>query len=286
VTVDVTTDSAVTSPAPVLRSAGVTVRPSSRTTAISSIRPASGRVATSISSSWWPRTTTTSPTCNDAVAVHPIVLPAAAIATTATAPWATRADTDAPARTTSRPHHAEARARNGAANVTKKTGSTTRGDAPAVMSAAGTNVPSATTNAAPPSRATGGDAHARTPSTAGWRLIATTSAPTASVRPPRRNQPTSLASANACCETVVPERVMKLPAPAASAATTTSTDVMRSRRACTAATATSHGIKAAFSIGSHAQKPPHPSSSYAQRAPLRSPAPRRTRARHVQRRRS
>ena len=43
---------------------------------------------------------------------------------------------------------------------------------------------------------------------------------------------------------------------------------------CTKAVSTSHGIKPAFSTGSHAQNPPHPSIVYAHQPPSSRPEPR------------
>ena len=48
--------------------------------------------------------------------------------------------------------------------------------------------------------------------------------------------------------------------------------------------ATSHGMSAAFSTGSHAYQPPQPTSSYAHFAPSRMPNPRLVHANSVQRR--
>ena len=53
---------------------------------------------------------------------------------------------------------------------------------------------------------------------------------------------------------------------------------------CRKAVATSHGISAAFSTGSQAQKPPQPTSVYAQCAPSSIPMPRKPHDASVQRR--
>jgi hypothetical protein len=89
--------------------------------------------------------------------------------------------------------------------------------------------------------------------------------------------------AKACTELAWPERVRYTPsndvvhaAPTRPAATRPSRPV----RSCIWATCRNavviiHGIRAAFSTGSHAQNPPQPNSTYAQRAPASMPTARR-----------
>src|SRR5262245_50123734 len=53
---------------------------------------------------------------------------------------------------------------------------------------------------------------------------------------------------------------------------------------CRNAVQVSQGIRDAFSTGSQAQYPPHPSSTYAHQPPRRTPVPRKNQERIVQRR--
>src|SRR6266498_1730447 len=72
---------------------------------------------------------------------------------------------------------------------------------------------------------------------------------------------------NACTELITPVRVMKVP-----------------KSECKKAVPVSQGINIAFSTGSQPQKPPQPSTSYAQRPPRIKPIERNIQANSVQRR--
>src|SRR5512138_3074658 len=97
---------------------------------------------------------------------------------------------------------------------------------------------------------------------------------------------------NACTELITPVRVMKVPK--------SEREYVRMIRIifhffsiprfsvimteCRNAVPVSHGITMAFSTGSQPQKPPQPSTSYAQRPPRIKPMERKIQAKSVQRR--
>jgi len=89
-------------------------------------------------------------------------------------------------------------------------------------------------------------------------------------------RPMDRASAKAWTDDVAPERVSAEPSNASRNGSTTAAlphpDSPR-RPTCNATVTANHGSSAAFSTGSHAQYPPHPSSAYAQCAPSTMPRP-------------
>ena len=99
-------------------------------------------------------------------------------------------------------------------------------------------------------------------------------------RIPSRYGPTGDCT-NECTDWTTPLRVRKSPNDASTNVALTSTMFQTlsmpffscTITECRNAVAASHGMSAAFSTGSHAQKPPQPISSYAQCAPSSMPMP-------------
>src|SRR5262249_13922136 len=93
------------------------------------------------------------------------------------------------------------------------------------------------------------------------------------------NHPPIEDSANACTELTTPERVSMVPSMQSMNVTNTSqtfhTFIMPRFSCiiteCRNAVPVIHGSREAFSTGSHAQYPPHPSTAYAQCAPSKIP---------------
>jgi len=128
--------------------------------------------------------------------------------------------------------------------------------------------------------------------TAGARSAKRAKAPTTTTaRKARRTGPTA-DWVNECTDAIVPERVRNVPRIVRAKAAMTRTkfhDWSIRRRSWTSAewrkaVETSQGMKDAFSTGSHAQYPPHDSTSYAHHPPRTIPRVRKIQATRVERR--
>lgn len=168
----------------------------------------------------------------------------------------------------------------GASAPLKNPGAMARRSPPNHPRSTGYNVPTRTTARPAPSTTHAADlprvgAPKPAAGRAAWRIdttVATAAASASNVRA----RPMDRASAKAWTDDVAPERVSAEPSTASRNGSTTAAlphpDSLR-RPMCSATVTASHGSRAAFSTGSHAQYPPHPSSAYAQCAPSTMPRP-------------
>jgi hypothetical protein len=168
----------------------------------------------------------------------------------------------------------------GASAPLKNPGAMARRSPPNQPSSTGYSVPTRTTARAAPSTMHAANvprvgAPAPGAGRAARRIDTTVAAAAATVSNVRA-RPMDRASAKAWTDDVAPERVSAEPSKASRNGSTTAAlphpDSPR-RPTCNATVTASHGSSAAFSTGSHAQYPPHPSSAYAQCAPSTMPRP-------------